>query len=248
MAAEKMPDDPAELKKMITDLRKEAASRRVKAKPFEQAFDGFNEKEVAYLLELVEGVAQDPVAGAAGFRDLAKDLMKDEFYEGLDDVPAVTKEEETEETKDMPALTREELVALLDERDGKAAQTAAEKEAESQAEAVFREVEEAGFARGTKEFMSALQIGRMEAELGNEVDFKELAPRIYAAAGVEPPANEELQDGEGESEPETKHPKTVDVEGSGSATETVSGVVEEAKEKGKSPLEIARDRLEARFG
>ena len=248
-----LPSDIDEAHRMIRELRKEAAGYRVKAKPYAEVFDQFNEGEQAYLLETIKGLANDDPQAAIELRDLSKRLLQDEFYDGLD-LPVQEPKEKPgklgKEGDDVSALTREELIALLDEREGKTKAELAKEREEAQrradAEAIFAEIEEAGFERGSEGFMVALTLGQALATKGEDVDFKALSPRIHAAVGSEPVKKEETT----ETVEETKKidPSTADVEGIGAPTASKVDWLAEAKAKGMSPMQAASERLAKRLG
>lgn len=248
-----LPDDITEAHKMIEELRKENADRRVRAKPYEEAFKLFNQEEQEFVLGLVSTLAADPQAGALALRDLSYQMLDPaDFVEGLElDLPAPTTPTESteEEESDMPGLTAEQLQAELDRRET-AAREAAEKAAEEAAiEAIYDEIEEAGFPRGSEGFQIALSLAAGQAQLGKDVDFKALAPTVASVVGVELPSAEgETAEEEEEAGTGTKHVSTALVSGSsGAPGEAPKDWLAEAKAAGRDPFEVARERAEARL-
>lgn len=253
-----LPTDVAELHKMIGDLRKEAGDRRVQHKPYAEAFDGYNENEVKYLLDLVKTTAADPKAGAVKFRDMAKNVLQDEFYTGLDDLPTSTEEAKKDEqskgeTKDSPteeenqAMTPEQMQKILDEREAKAKQDA-------EVQAIYAEIEALGegFEKGSPAFMMILQ----QATATNNPNFSELAPKVRAFHELpEPKAEGEATTTDG-TEDEAKaeeteaptFPSTVGAGGAGAPAESKGDWIAEAKAAGVSPLAAARERAAQKLG
>ncbi len=251
-----LPTDVDELHKMVGELRKEAADYRTKYKPFRDSFDGFTDQEVSFLLNIVDVTSKDADAGAPAFRDLALDLLGEEkFKDGLAIAPTEEDNQEEEapvadEEKPASVLTKEELIALFEERDQAAAKTREEEEREAEIEEVYAEVEALGFERGTEGFLRMLMEGQVKAQLGEDVDFEAIAPGVRSAVGME-----DSEDGEAEAEAEapaeedgTKFPKSADAtKGKGAPTEEAKDWVAEAVAEGRNPLDVARERMEARL-
>ena len=269
-----LPDDVATLHGMIKDLRKEAADRRVKLKPYESAFDGYLPEEVDFLLDILG--TQDPKAQAVKFRDLAFQMTgydQEQFLAGLDITPTTPQKEtdESQEDEDM-ALTEERLREILKaerEAERKEAEEAAKARESEQSQAaaieeIFKEIEALGFERDTPAFRTILALGHADLEAGEEdVDFAKHAPKVKAAFGLDASAEEGAAAAEGSSIPEggegtpvgekgqsadKRFASTAGAGGAGGApTETAKDWIAEAKEKGISPLEAARQRAEARL-
>lgn len=262
-----LPDNIEDAHKMIEDLRRENADRRVKSKAYEESFSEFNESERAYLLELVRLTATDPSKGAIGFRDLAFQMLQtpEAFLDGLDiELPSANPEETTEPAEeasnesddDMTGLTAEQLQAVLDEREAKAKEAADKAQQEQEIQAIFTEIEELGFEQGSEGFMGMLSFAQSQASAGKDVDFKALAPKVRAALDIPEPNSDAGSDAEKAAEiavgedkdPEPQFPSTVDAGGAGGApTEKATDFVAEAKEKGIDPWAAARARSEARL-
>lgn len=261
-----LPDNIDDAHKMIEDLRRENADRRVKAKAFEEAFGEYNDVEQQTLLDLVKTTAKNPTQGALGFRDLAFQMLKPEvFLEGLDiELPAAPQQEENNEPADeategeetMAGLTEEQLQKVLDEREKAAREAAAKEQQEQEIQAIFKEIEDLGFEPGTDGFMGMLSLAQSQAAVGREVDFAELAPKVRTAFDIpEPGASAEEEPSSDAAEKATevateekpKFPSTTDAGGSGAATEPPKDFVTEAKEKGVDPFDAARARAEARL-
>ena len=218
---------------------------------------------------MIQALNADPVEGAKQFRDMSKEILKDAFYADLDDIPGVPVQEETtqeEETKeeDPVSLTPEQMQKILDDRDAKAkadATAAAEEAARDAAiEEVFAEIEAAGFARGSEEFMTALALGQTLSAQGKDVVFADLAPKVRLVHDLPepeaPPAEEAsneapapapatvgtVVDGSGK-----EFPLTAGAGGAGTAAEPATDWVAEAKAAGRNVMEVARERAEARI-
>lgn len=255
----------------VEKLRAEAAKYRTALRPFEDAFGDFNDAEKEFLFGMLKELNQDPQAGAVQFRDMAKNILRDKFYEGLDDAPVGKEEtkEETEEEGGEVSLTEEQLKKILEEHD-RAAQEAQEEAArEAAAEGVFKEIEAQGFTRGSEEFQACLMMANAQVEKAQregteiEVDFATIAPKVRVMYDLpEPEAGEGATEGEGqEGGPESgqsdevdaqevarEYAKTASAGGSGAAGEPQTDWIAEAKEEGRSPMEVARERMEARLG
>lgn len=254
---DELPEGDTFDREYVEKLRAEAAGYRTKLRPYEQAFGDFNDSEKSFLFGMLETLNGDPAAGAVQFRDMAKNILAENFYEGLDDFPtpeAPAEDKTTEEKEDQVSLTPEQLAAELDRRE-KAAQEAAEAKARQAADdaavqAVYDEITEAtGFEMGTPGFKSALALGASIAESGGEPDFKALAPQVRAIHNIpEPEAENVIQsddlvvEGSG-----NEHAATAGAGGAGGATEVEKDFVAEAREAGKNPFDAARERLEARL-
>lgn len=274
-----MPDQVDELpegdtfdRAYVEKLRAEAAKYRTALRPFEDAFGDFNDQEKSFLFGMLQSLNKNPAEGALQFRDMAKNILKDDFYADLEDIPVVeAAQDETASTEEAEgegqvSLTQEQMQKMLDERDAKAKAEAeaAAKEAADQAEieAVYAEIEEAtGFIRGSKEFGYALSVGAAASQAGDSPDFKQIGPQVATMLGIEVSANgdDSTESSNGDSSVENavenvvegsgnEHAKTAGAGGSGKATETPKSVVEVAAEQGKTPMEVARDRFEARMG
>lgn len=253
-------------RKYVEELRDEAARYRTELKKFKAPFEGFNAAEIDYLFDIVSTLGTDQKGGALKVRDLAKNILKEEFYEGLDDLPQpeAPAEEETQDLtpKEEPvtdSLTAEQLQKMLDEREAKARE-------EAEIEGIFREIEEAGFERGTEGFITALSLAQTQASLGKDVDFKVLAPKVHTILGTEAPAEESSEEDASDAatastdaavasatetavEGDRDFPKTPAAAGTtGAPGEAKTDWLDKAREAGKSPLEAARERLEARLG
>jgi hypothetical protein len=259
---EELPDGDTFDRAYVEKIREEAAKYRTTLRPFQDAFGDFNPSETEYLFGMLKELNGDPQAGALMFRDMAKNILSDKFYDGLDDAPQTTDSVEdadpqtTTEGEDQvsDAATPQQIKAMLDERD-KVAQEAAAASAqtasdEADIEAVFKDIEAAGFERGTEAFQTALSLGSSMAASGQEVDFAVLAPKVRVFHDIAEPAAEgeaadpvtEVVEGSGK-----EHALTAGAGGAGAGAEAPKGVVELAAEKGIPPLEMARELMEARL-
>ena len=256
-----LPDDIEEAHKMIEDLRKENADRRVKAKKYDDAFSKFNETEREYLVDLVSRTGDDPKEGAKGFRDLAFRVLDNDpaqFLDGLDiELPTAepAKEETTteESTEESPQMTPEQMQKILDERDTKAkaeAEAAAQKEAEeAEIESVFAEIEALGFERDTPAFLAILNMGGAMAASGEFEGFEGIAPKVKMAFDM----NDTVEEPAAETEPEVEgsgkaHVSTAEAGGSaGAPAEPEKDWVQAAKDAGIPVMQAARERAESRI-
>ncbi len=259
---QELPEGDTFPRDYVEKLRKEAAGYRTALRPFEAAFGDFNDAEKEFLFGMIQALNTDTQEGAKQFRDMAKSIMKDDFYTDLTDIPvpvdenteqeAPTKEQEGE---DQVSLTPEQLKAELDARE-KAQQEAAEKAAlDAEIEKVYVEIEEAGFERGSKEFQRALSMGAALTAEGEEVNFADLAPLVRTSLGLpepDPAAAEGGAENEGQPDPEQEgsgkeHAKTAGAGGAGTAAEPAKDWIEQAKAEGRDLKVVARERMEARL-
>lgn len=151
----------------VEKLREEAARYRTSLKPYKAAFGDFNDAETEFLFEMLTALNKDPHEGARMFRDMSKNILNDEFFEGLD-LPVVERPEEESDTvgdavdeivnnkqsknkdenmaekakekESSGVLTPEQLRAELDARDKAAAERAAEAAAEAKMQAEIEAV------------------------------------------------------------------------------------------------------------
>lgn len=244
-------DEPSEgdtfPREYVEKLRAEAIKHRQAYAPFRDAFAGLNDSETAYLLKQVTGIAANPEEGAKVLLESAVNMLGEEAaYDALGiSVMQEQEQEQVQEEEESQAMNLEDIRAMFREEQQKRAEAeeAARREAEEAEarESIFKEIEDAGFARGTTEFQTALALGKIEADAGRDVDFKALAPRVAAAAGLEPPKVQEAP-----AAP-TAHPETVNAGGAGAGTEPPKkNWAEEAVANGQG-WEAARARLEQRF-
>lgn len=259
IGTEELPEDQDTFpREYVEKLRAENARYRTELKPYKEAFKGYNDAERAYLFDIVTTLDADPSAGALKARSLAQNVLGEQFFEGLTGVP--TPEQPTEEPEEGPetqeeataAMKPEDIQKMLDERDAKARE-------EAEIEAVFAEVEAAGFPRGSEGFMMALSVANAQVAAGKDVNFSELAPKVHAILGTEAAPAAEEAPAEGNEAPEAREtelpeaikprefPKTADAGGSGAPTGEQKDWLAEAAEKGISPLQAARERMEHRL-
>ena len=259
---EDLPEGDTFPRAYVEKLRAEAAKFRTELQPYKQSFGDFNDDEKSFLFEMLETLNADPAAGAVKFRDMSRNILDEKFFDGLD-LPAVEPVKEVEaseeaEGDDQVSLTEAQMKAMFDERDtaaAAAAKVAAEEAANNaEIEGVYAEIEEAtGFKRGTQEFATALSVGATMSQAGNPPDFKDLGPKVATMLGleVETTTVETNEDGnpvvvvEGSG---AEHAATAGAGGSGGGTETTKTLVEQATERGITPMELARERMEARMG
>lgn len=242
----------------VEELRAEAAKYRTSLRPYEAAFGDFNQHEKEFLFGMLKALNQDPKEGAKQFRDMAKNVLQDDFYADLEDIPQPEPQEEAgsdeeQEGEDQVSLTPEQLKAELDAREEAQRKAAEEAAMQAEIEAVYKEIEDAGFERGTPEFQTALSLGASLTQSGQDVDFKALAPKVRIVHDLpEPEAPETAPETaepstEAEPSPAPQHPVTAGAGGSGNGAEPAKDWVAEAKAEGKDVMQVARERMEARL-
>lgn len=108
---------PEHLRPYITELREEAAKYRTRAKPFNEAFDGYSTQEVDLLLDIVHTLKQDLTTGAHKMRDLAYRVIGEDEEVWNADAPWATQAqaEEIQETGTV-AMTPEQIQELIDKQ------------------------------------------------------------------------------------------------------------------------------------
>lgn len=251
-----LPTDIEEAHRMIKELRTENADRRVKAKPFTDAFGDYSPEEQTVLLGIVRTLASDQVEGGIALRNLAVQVLgEDKFKDGLDFLAPVTPKEdpeagEKEEETVSAGLSADELKAELDRRDADRAAAASKADEEAAIAGIFKEIEDLGFEQGSEGFLTLLSLANTQASLGKDPDFQALAPQVRQLVGL--PEPEAVTEGEGEAEGlttavETSFPSTAGAGGAGAAAEPQKDWIAEAKAAGKSPMEAARERAERRM-
>lgn len=254
---EEIGDDQTFDAAYVRKLRREAAGFRTKLRAYEQPFKGFSDVEREYLLGLVEELDSEPELGALKLRDLSKQLLEEKFYEGLDVPQKEIENMSDDKDKAAPSgggeamFTRKDLEEMFAQRDAAAQEAAAKAADDAEVEAILKEVEAAGFERGSEGFLTALSLANTQVQLGKEVDFKVLAPKVHALIGdVGEVSSDEAAPadlGDGEVAADNRFPKTATAGGSGSATEPARDWVAEAREAGKDVMAEARQRMEARL-
>lgn len=118
----------------VEKVRKEAADRRVRLKPYEETFGEASDDEREALLELNALLLKDPAAGARRMLELSKAIGGDEFDQWLTAEPA--------------PLTAEEAQRIWDENNKTQEQARAQAEAE---QAVFSRIKELGYTENSPE-------------------------------------------------------------------------------------------------
>lgn len=116
-------------RKYVEEVRQEAAKYRTRAKPFEEAFDGYDDEDREALLGLVKELRLNPQAGGARLIDAARQILGDEFDTILNDPTP-------------KALTKEDLDKEFKAREERAAQEQAVLDLE-------KEARELGYENGT---------------------------------------------------------------------------------------------------
>lgn len=251
----------------VKEIREEAKANRKRAEVYERAFKGYDPEERDYLLRSIETMATDQVAGAEEFRHIAKEMMGDKFYEGLElPVGDESNEQEgqmpegTEETAAAAGLTEERLIEILDARESarlEAEQKENDTAAEAEIEAIYTEIESlgAGYERGSLGFQQALLLAQQDE---NFTTFEALKPQIDKVVSVLSPeaegsegaeGAESAEGGEAASEAKPEHPKTAGAAGSAgvAAGDKPGDWVKEAKEEGKDLAAEAQSRFVARM-
>ena len=115
---------PDEVRPLVEDLRQEAAKYRTRYAPFRDAFDGYTEDEVRWVLHVFNTMKKDEVAAAKMLRDLSYDMLGSDWET---DAPWQSPDESTEEdevadpTKEQTeaaasvGVSKDELMELLDQ-------------------------------------------------------------------------------------------------------------------------------------
>lgn len=219
------PDDYSDLAgldpkwaKEVRDLRKEAASRRVALKPFEEAFEPYSPEERDVWFGLARLTAQDPIAGAKALAELAKAIEEGETPEQAAATAGITPAD-----ADKP-LTKAELDTYMAEQKKEAEIGIRQQEIEAKAVA-------AGYKPGTVAYKSLLM--RAMDEHNYDLDAAIVADAAEKEKYAEGIIAKKLASGE-------KWPVTPAPTGSGAP----SGE-EQPKEY---DFKVARNRLMARLG
>ncbi len=122
-----MQDFPREY---VEKLRREAASRRASVKPYEEAFDGYDDASRDAVLGLAHDLIHAPESAAARMIEISRELLGDQFDAAL-----------TEDPTTKP-LTRADLDRIQSERE-------ATQQQEQAVQAVIKEAQDLGYADGT---------------------------------------------------------------------------------------------------
>lgn len=131
----------------VEKLRKEAGDRRTAVKPFEEAFDGYDQEEVDVLLGLVRTLSSDPKTAAAQMAAIVENIneaYKEEADANGDQAP--------------PPVTAKDVEKMLADRDQQAKLDAVTAEIESTAK-------ELGYEQGTEDYIQLLWLAN------NKTDF-----------------------------------------------------------------------------
>ena len=251
-----LPTDVTLLQKMVTDLRQEAAGWRTQSSKYRQAFGDYKDDEVDYLLDHIGRAGGDPDNAAQFFLDLGNRMK------GVK--PAETTE--PEEADDM-GVSLDDIKKLLEEQQEAEKAAAAEAENARIAEEVFSEIErETGFSRGSPEFDMVFSLAELHASQERPFEFSELGKQTRTALGIDDSGSdgdgeggdgEDAPAAEGEPAPEggtegsttegTDFPVTADAGGSGKPLPQGEDWIGKAQAEGRNPMEVARERLEARL-
>ena len=196
------PDIPDDLKPYVEELRQEAAKYRTKFAPYRDAFDGYDEREVSFLLTLVEQLkAPDPSQAAKVMRDMAYDMLGESWAEDAPwaeaEIPAEEpEEEETEDMTDAPttepgAITPEEFQRILDERDARAKQEQEQAELEKLVEQVKAEAQALGYEPESSDYFLLVNTAMHKTD----GDLSKAAELIAPITGIGSATTEDTQPG-----------------------------------------------------
>lgn len=114
---------PDEVRPLIEDLRQEAAKYRTRYAPFRDAFDGYTEDEVRWVLNVFDTMKKDEVAAAKMLRDLSYDMLgsaweTDAPWQSPDEPAEEEVADPTKEQTEAAAsvgVSKEELMELLEQ-------------------------------------------------------------------------------------------------------------------------------------
>jgi hypothetical protein len=197
------PEIPEELRPYVEELRQEAAGYRKKYAPFRDAFDGYRDDEMQFLLELVTALRADDTAPAAKvMRDIAFDLLGERWTEDAPWTEAEAEEEvpdEEEEEEVSEQLTAEEIQRILDERDAKRKEEENESEIARMVDEIRKEAEALGYTADSPDYYLLIQTGMHKTE----GDLTAAAKLIAPVTGITPPG-EEAEPEAAEPEPEAE--------------------------------------------
>ena len=192
------PEIPDDLKPYVEELRQEAARYRTKFAPYRDAFDGYDDREVSFLLTLVEQLkAPDPSQAAKVMRDMSYDMLGDSWAEDAPwaeaDIPAEP-EEETEDMTDAPtteasSLTAEEIQRILDERDARSKQEQEQVELEKLVEQVKAEAQGLGYEPDSSDYYLLVNTAMHKTD-GDLAKAAELLAPITGISNGDAPAAE----------------------------------------------------------
>lgn len=156
-APEADPFDNAEVQSFdrayVEKLRNEAAEKRVALKTFNEAFDGYNDAERDFFMDVIRGLKDEGGRDAAARRALEvfKSLVEPET-----DPSPLSGGDPEEDEEDRP-LTIKEWKALQEKQQAEAAETEA-------VEAVKREAGELGYTVGTREYRRLMDVAVHETK------------------------------------------------------------------------------------
>lgn len=136
----------------VEKLRKEAADRRVAVKSYEDAFDGYNDAEREFFMDVIRGLKDE------GGRDAAARRALEVFQKLVEPAtqPSPTAGQGEEDDEDRP-LTLKEWKQLQQQKEQQAAETEA-------VTAVKREAGELGYTEGTREYRRLMDIAIHETK------------------------------------------------------------------------------------
>lgn len=131
-------------RKYVESLRQEAADRRTRHQPYEQAFNAWTEDDRSVWLESVALAAQDPVKGAERLREIAESLSPSQARElGLE--PSKGQGEVKDLDPDSKYLTNDQL-------DERLKRERLEQETATQLTLIKAQAKDMGYEDGSEEY------------------------------------------------------------------------------------------------
>jgi len=159
-------DLPESAKEMIRKAREEAAARRVEHRPYKEAFQGFEDNERAYLLDVIRmaaGSEEEQRFAASEFQRIAsvltgEDMTPEETEQAVADGDTATEPE-------APAISPADIQSMIAkalEDDRKI--RAQEQEVDQRVAQIREQAKELGFEHGTPKYQVLMTIARSQTD------------------------------------------------------------------------------------
>lgn len=206
-AAEPEPDDdvdpvgedlPDSAKEMIRKAREEAAARRVEHKPYKEAFQGFEDNERSYLLDVIRmaaGSEEEQKFAASEFQRIAAVLTGEEMNPEEAEQAVADSVAGEETPAEAPAVSPDDIQKMITqalEEDRKI--RAQEQEVDQKVAQIREKAKGLGFEHGTPKYQVLMTIAR--SQTNGDLEAAAEAYKEMVAAETAPP----------EPEPETRWP------------------------------------------